>query len=145
MNRKFYRQQTEMRNKKDTYISKEDLIKVIADFIEMGHIENIAAMFRQDKENYLLCGDLISDERYMVRIGMAVLFEELSRCNPHDLPLAIPSLLAKLRSETNYVRGDAATLLGIIGTDEAREPLKSLLNDPDRQVVEIVQDILACP
>ncbi|MFH1215442.1 MAG: HEAT repeat domain-containing protein [Pseudomonadota bacterium] len=132
-----------MENKQGTNISREELIKVIADFIEMGHIENIVAMFRQEKEHYGLCGDLISDERYMVRIGMAVLFEELYVYNPADLVLAIPALLPKLQDEKSYVRGDAATLLGIIGTEQAREALKKMLNDQDKQVVEIVKDILS--
>ncbi|MBE0665879.1 MAG: HEAT repeat domain-containing protein, partial [Candidatus Aminicenantes bacterium] len=48
-------------------ISTRELIKTIADFIEMGHIENIVAMFKQEKEYYQYTGDLIRDERYMVR------------------------------------------------------------------------------
>ncbi|RJX28184.1 MAG: HEAT repeat domain-containing protein [Desulfurivibrio sp.] len=124
-------------------ISKQDLIKTIADFIEMGHIENIVAMFKQEKEYYQLTGELIKDERFMVRMGMAVLFEQLAENRKDDVPLAIASLLPVLAEKTPYMRGDAATLLGIIGTEEAKKPLRRLLDDPDPQVREIVKDILA--
>ncbi|MBU4263626.1 MAG: hypothetical protein KKC76_17360 [Proteobacteria bacterium] len=59
-------------------IDTKELIKTIADFIEMGHIENIVAMFKQDKEYYQFSGELIKDERFIVRMGMAVLFEQLA-------------------------------------------------------------------
>jgi len=123
-------------------ISTRELIKIIADFIEMGHIENIVAMFKQEKEYYQYTGDLIRDERYMVRIGMAVLFEQLAEIRRNDLSLAIPSLMPVLDEKTPYMRGDAATLLGIIGTEEAIKHIHRLINDPDPQVQEIVKDIL---
>jgi HEAT repeat protein len=123
-------------------ISTRELIKTIADFIEMGHIENIVAMFKQEKEYYQYTGDLIRDERYMVRIGMAVLFEQLAEIRRNDLSLAIPSLMPVLDEKTPYMRGDAATLLGIIGTEEAIKHIHRLINDPDPQVQEIVKDIL---
>lgn len=125
----------------DTAHAKE-LIKIIADFIEMGHIENIVAMFKQEKEYYQYTGDLIRDERFMVRMGMAVLFEQLAEVRKSDVSLAIPSLIPVLDEKTPYMRGDAATLLGIIGTGEAKKHLYKLINDPDPQVAEIVRDIL---
>lgn len=125
----------------DTAHAKE-LIKIIADFIEMGHIENIVAMFKQEKEYYQYTGDLIRDERFMVRMGMAVLFEQLAEIRKSDVSLAIPSLIPVLDEKTPYMRGDAATLLGIIGTGEAKKHLCKLINDPDPQVAEIVRDIL---
>lgn len=122
--------------------SSEEMVKTIADFIEAGHVENIVSMFKQEKEYYQYAGQLIRDERFMVRMGMAVLFEELAAARPQDVSLAVPSLLAVLEEETPYMRGDAATLLGIIGTDAAKEEIRKLLNDPDSQVKEIAADIL---
>ena len=75
-------------------ISDKEFIKTIADFIEMGHVENIVAMFKADSAYYRMTGTLIRDERFMVRMGMAVLFEELAQERPDDLVLAIPSGLA---------------------------------------------------
>ena len=122
--------------------SSEEMIQTIADFIELGHVENIVSMFKQEKDYYQYTGQLIRDERFMVRMGLAVLFEELAVARPQDVLLAVPSLLPVLQEEKPYLRGDAATLLGIIGTEEAREQIRKLLNDPDAQVKEIAEDIL---
>lgn len=108
----------------------------------MGHVENIVAMFKQDTSCYSLTGLLIQDERFMVRIGMAVLFKELKNIRPHEIELATPSLTPLLTSNTTYVRGEAATLLGIIGTKKALRATVALQDDPDPQVREIVADIL---
>lgn len=123
-------------------ISREELLKVIGDFLEMGHVENIVAMFKKDDSLYGLTGDLLRDERFAVRLGMAVLFEELVPLRPHDTSKAIDSLLPLLTETVPVLRGEAATILGIINTDEALHTLKPLRNDPDPQVAEIVGDIL---
>ena len=123
-------------------INDNDLKKVIGDFIELGHVENIVAMFKQDPSLYRFTCDLLQDERFAVRIGMAVLFEELVTVRPKDVPLAIPALVPLLEDETPWIRGEAANLLGIIGTSDALAHLKQLVNDPDPQVAEIAQDAL---
>lgn len=119
-----------------------DLCKVIGDFLELGHVENIISMFKQDSKLYGLIGDLLRDERFAVRLGVAVLFEELAKVKPDDVPLAIPVLLPLLKETNPVLRGEAATILGIIGGDEVMENLQVLRNDPDQQVLEIVLDIL---
>lgn len=121
---------------------RREMLALIGDIIEMGLVENIAAMFRQDCDLYALTGDLLRDERFIVRVGMAVLFEELAVTRPDDLHLAVPCLLPLLRDRIPYVRGDAATLLGIIATPEALAAIAPLLHDSDPQVAEIVRDIL---
>ena len=120
-----------------------DLLKVIGDFLELGHVENIVAMFKQDRSLYSLTGELIRDERFTVRLGVAVLFEELAALRPDDLQLAIPALQPLLEESNPILRGEAATILGIIGGGEAIANLRTLQNDPDQQVLEIVTDILA--
>jgi hypothetical protein len=119
-----------------------DLLKVIADFLELGHVENIVAMFKQDSSLYNLTGNLVRDERFTVRLGVAVLFEELAVIIPNDLPLAIPSLLPLLRETNPLLRGEAATILGIIGTRAAHKHLLPLADDPDPRVREIITDII---
>jgi HEAT repeat protein len=119
-----------------------DLVKVIGDFLELGHVENIVAMFKQDRSLYSLTGDLLRDERFAVRLGVAVLFEELAVIKPADLRLTIPVLLPLLEETNPILRGEAATILGIIGGQEAIGSLQTLQNDPDQQVLEIVTDIL---
>ena len=122
--------------------SRKELLQVIGDFLEMGHLENIVAMFKKDDSLYALTADLLRDERFAVRLGMAVLFEELVRLRPDDTPKAIASLLPLLTETVPVLRGEAANILGIISTNEALRSLKPLRNDPDPQVAEIVGDIL---
>lgn len=124
-------------------IKDEELLQVIADFIEKGLVENIIIMFKRDTSLYPLTGELLRDERFMVRMGVAVLFEELKAIRPDDVKLAIPSLLSLLKDDTPYVRGEAVTILGIIGTDEARNYIELMLDDPDPQVSEIARDIVS--
>lgn len=122
---------------------KSELITVIADFLEMGHVENIMAMFKQDPALYALSGELLRDERFMVRMGMAVLFEEMKVLRPQEVALAIPSLLPILAEETPWMRGEAVNLLGIINTPEALGHIQALANDPEPQIREMVADILS--
>ena len=119
------------------------LIQVIGDFLEMGHVENILAMFKQDPSHYKLTGELLRDERFMVRMGVAVLFEELKILRPAEIPLAIPALVPLLTEETPWMRGEAVNILGIIGTDEALALLRPLAGDQEPQIREMVADILA--
>lgn len=123
-------------------ISREELLQVIGDFLEMGHVENIVAMFKKDESLYELTGDLLRDERYAVRLGTAVLFEELVQIRPQHTSKAIPILQPLLSEPVPALRGEAANILGIIGTDKAFRSLSPLRNDPDPQVAEIVRDIL---
>jgi HEAT repeat protein len=120
-----------------------EMLSLIGDFLEMGHVENIAAMFRQDPGLYALTADLISDERFVVRLGMAVLFEELAATRPEEAQRAVPVLLPLLGEDVPLVRGEAATLLGIIATPEALAAIALLQEDPDPQVAEIARDIMA--
>jgi hypothetical protein len=125
-----------------TPIGNEELVEVIKDFLELGHVENIIAMFKQDSKLYELTGDILNDERFIVRMGVTVLFEELVVIRPKEISLAVPSLSLLLKEEAPYLRGDAANILGIIGTPEALELLKSLKSDPEPQVVEIVNEFI---
>lgn len=123
-------------------VSDEELKKVIADFLEMGHIENIVAMFRQDPKYYSWSGDLLKDERFNVRLGMAVLFEELKILQPDQLEKAVPSLLPLLDAEEPLYRGEAISLLGVVNSPEALFHIKAKKNDPSPQVREMVELIL---
>lgn len=127
---------------KKSAVSDEELLQVIADFLAMGHVENIVAMFHQNPRYFSWTGQLINDERFAVRLGVSVLFEYLLERCPEQVHLAIPSLIEQLHSPTSWVRGEAANVLGIIGSPAALAPLSALLNDESPQVIEIVRDIL---
>ncbi len=123
-------------------VSDADLLQVMADFLNMGHVENIVAMYRQDRRYYDWTGDLLTDERFAVRLGVSVLFEYLVEDGPDNVALAVPSLVRQLGNEKSWVRGEALSVLGIIGSREALAWVKTMVVDPDEQVVEIARDIL---
>ncbi|MEW6594968.1 MAG: HEAT repeat domain-containing protein [Thermodesulfobacteriota bacterium] len=123
-------------------VAEQELWQVMADFLDMGHVENIMAMVRQDPSFYRFTGDLLRDERFMVRVGVAVLFEAMREERPNEVALAIPSLKPLLSEPTPWVRGEAANILGLINTPEALELLATLRDDPEPQIREIVGDYL---
>ena len=125
-----------------TEVSDEELRKVIGDFLEMGHVDNIVAMFRRQPSYYDWSGALLDDERFAVRLGLTVLFEELKRLQPDDLPLAVPSLASRLSASNPTIRGEAIGLLGIIATDEAIDHVRAMTSDPDSRVREMVELVL---
>lgn len=129
--------------KKTAEVSDEELLKVIADFLEMGHVENIVEMFKQDCRYYQWVGQLLTDERFAVRLGVSVLFEYLIEERPGDVELALPSLTGVLAHEMPWVRGEAISVLSIIGTRPATAIIQTMQKDPDPQVAAVVQDILS--
>jgi len=124
-------------------VSDEELLKVIADFLEMGHVENIVAMFKQEPRYYQWVGNLLHDERFAVRLGVSVLFEYLVAERPDDVNLAIPSLAGALRHEAYWTRGEAVSVLAIINNDDALALVKTMVDDPAPEVAAVARDILA--
>ena len=123
-------------------VSDEELKKVISDFLDQGHVENIVAMFRREPKYYTWTGEILRDERFSVRLGVSVLFEELQAMQPDKLALAIPSLTELLLADEPLWRGEAVSILGIIGTAEALAQIHRLRNDPSAQVREMVALVL---
>ena len=123
-------------------VSDAELKKVIADFLEMGHVENIIAMFMQEPRYYEWTGDLLRDERFAVRLGMSVLFEELKAQQSEELHRAEHSLITALASEQSWVRGEALSVLAIIGSEAALAQVRRHLDDPAPEVAEVAKDIL---
>ncbi len=123
-------------------VSDKELKKVIADFLEMGYVENIFEMFKQDSRYYAWVGELLDDERFNVRLGISVLFENLKVHCAGDIHLAIPSLCQALENGPPHVRGEAVSVLGIIGNTEARLCVNRALQDESPQVREVARDVL---
>lgn len=123
-------------------VSDDEMQTVIADFLEMGHVDNIIALFKQKPHYHTWSGTLLTDQRFAVRLGLAVLYEYLVIESTDDIYLAVPSLAEALKNDKEWVRGEAVNLLGIIGSDQAISLVKTMTNDPSPQVVEIVTDIL---
>ena len=123
-------------------VSDSELKKVIADFLEMGHVENIVSMFKKEPLYFEWAGEILQDERFNVRLGLTILFEEFQTQRLDDMSRAIPSLKIVLDHESSLIRGEAIGILGIIGNDEALELIHSKQNDPNPQVREMVAFVL---
>ena len=123
-------------------VSDQELKSVIADFLDQGHVENIIAMFRREPSYYAWTGDLLQDDRFSVRLGLFVLFEELIKLQPEKTVLTIPSLIEVLENPEPLLRVEAVSLLGMIGTKEAISHIRLLENDENPQVREMVTIIL---
>ena len=131
------------RESRPTEVSDEELLKVMADFLEMGYVENIVAMFKQEPRYYQWTGQLLVDERFAVRLGVSVLFEYLVEDRPGDVHLAVPSLKKALQHQTSWARGEAVSVLAIIATDEAIALVKTVVDDPAPEVAAVARDILS--
>ncbi len=129
-------------NRNQHNIPEDELLTVIADFLAMGHVDNIRAMFKQTPEYLAFSGTILNDERFNVRLGMAVLFEYLIEECPDEMYRALPSLSQQLQNDHQWVRGEAVNLLGIIGSAKALTLVAALAHDPSPQVAEIVRDII---
>jgi HEAT repeat protein len=123
-------------------VSDAELKKVIGDFLEQGHVENIVSMFKRNPDYYTWTGELLDDQRFNVRLGISILFEELKKIQPELLPLAIPSLSLLLASDSANIRGEAISVLGIIGNPAALVLVRSMAADPSPQIREIVELVL---
>lgn len=125
-------------------VSDEELKSVIADFLAQGHVDNIVAMFRREPIYIPWTADILQDERFSVRLGISVLFEELKLQVPQQqLELAVPSLTKLLVSSEPSLRGEAASVIGIIGGPETVQLIRPLTKDIDPQVREIAAMIIA--
>ncbi|MEN8189368.1 MAG: HEAT repeat domain-containing protein [Thermodesulfobacteriota bacterium] len=120
----------------------EELKEVIRDFLEMGHVENIISMFKRDPFYYEWTGDILSDDRFNVRLGVSILFEELREIQPELIHLAVPSLLHLIEDSPPHIRGEAVSVLGIIASPESLTAVAALVDDKDPQVAEVARDIM---
>ena len=120
----------------------ESTIKMIADHMENGFLENIAAMFRQDKSYYPYIGDLMGDERGQVRIGTFALVEILMEEDLESIISAIPSIAKLLKDENPTIRGDAEHLLGSIGQEDALPYLSAISDEKSALVRETIEEAI---
>ncbi len=115
---------------------------MIADYMEKGFLENIVDMFRHDKSLYPLIGNLMTDDRMRVRLGITALVETLSKEDSDNIPRSINSIAKLLKEPNSTTRGDAAYLLGIIGHADALPHLEDVLSDDNAQVREIAVEAI---
>ncbi len=127
-----------MEDEEDT----ESTLKMLADYMENGFLENIIDMFKHDTSYFPLIGRMLGDERMGVRIGTIALVESLKAERIENIQLAVPGIAQLLADESPTIRGDAAYLLGIIGHKNALPFLSNTSEDESELVREAVQEAI---
>lgn len=115
---------------------------MIVDYMDKGFLENIIDMFKHDVSLYACVGDLMKDERLMVRIGVSALIDTLKDEEPEDISKAIPSILPLLKDQNPVLRSDAAYFLGMIGHKDVLPFLTEVANDKDENVRIIAKEAI---
>jgi len=127
---------------KPLHIDPSDIKIMIADYMEKGFLENIIDMFKHDASLYTYIGELMKDERLIVRIGISALLDTLKTEDPENISKAIPSILPLLKDKNPVLRSDAAYFIGMIGNKESIPLLKEAAKDEDENVTVIAQEAI---
>ncbi len=119
-----------------------DMKTMLIDYMGKGFLDNIIALFRQDSTVYRYLADMLGDDNIRVRLGATALVEELARDNRRELQSAVPGVVALLKHENPTIRGDAASVLGIIKDKGSAGALRECLEDSHPGVREAARDAL---
>lgn len=120
----------------------ESTLKMIADYMDGGYLDNIIDMFKHDESYYPFIGNLLGDERSMVRIGSVALVETLKDEYADNVLKAIPGIAKLLKDPNAVIRGDAAYMLGIIGHTDALLFLEEAHDDENELVRETIEEAI---
>ncbi len=120
-----------------------EMKSMLIDYMGKGFLENIIALFRQDSTVYRHIADMLGDDNIRVRLGATALVEELARDHRKELQSSVPGVVALLRHENPTIRGDAASVLGIIRDKTSAGALRECLQDSHPGVQEAARDALA--
>ena len=116
---------------------------MLIEYMGKGFLDNIIAMFRQDRSLFRFVADMLGAGDLRVRIGTVALVEEMAAEHGSELRAAVPGLIELLNHGNPTVRGDAASVLGTIKDRSARAALKACLQDSHPGVREAARDALA--
>ena len=116
---------------------------MLIEYMGNGFLENIIALFKQDRSLYRFIADMLGDENLGVRLGATALVEELVAEHREELMAAVPGIIELLKRESPTIRGDAASVLGIIKDASAIDALRICLHDNHPGVREVARDALA--
>jgi len=120
----------------------QEMRDMLIDYMGRGFLDNITALFRQDATVYRFIADMVGSENMRVRLGATALVEELARDHRQELRSSVPGLIGLLRHENPTVRGDAASVLGIIQDKSSEDALRESLKDSNPGVREAAREAL---
>ena len=115
---------------------------MLIEYMGKGFLDNIIAMFRQDRSLYRFVADMLGDDQIRVRLGATALVEELVREHRDGFADAVPGIITLLKHENPTIRGDALSVLGTIGARDARGAIEACLSDVHPGVREAAQEAL---
>jgi HEAT repeat protein len=115
---------------------------MLIEYMGKGFLENIIALFKEDRSLYRFLAAMLGDDNLRVRLGATALVEELAAEHREELRSAVPGVIELLRHENPTVRGDAASALGIIRDPSAVGALRVCLHDVHPGVREVARDAL---
>jgi len=123
-------------------MTESELKDMLIEYMGKGFLENIIDMFKHDPSLFRFLPDLISSENTRVRIGAVALVEELRDFFKDRIEETLPTLVRLLENGDDTLRGDIAYLLSILNTPSAHDILKTLSNDENPDIREIVEETL---
>ncbi len=116
---------------------------MLIEYMSNGFLDNIISLLTQDSLLYRFIPDLLGDESLRVRLGATALVEELVADHREELKVVVPEIIGLLKNENPTIRGDAASVLGIIKDPSAIEALRISRHDSHPGVREVACDALA--
>jgi HEAT repeat protein len=116
---------------------------MLIDYMGKGFLDNIVALCRQDLSVIRFIPDMLGADNIRVRLGATALVEELAPQYRNELRTAVPGLIELLKHENPTIRGDVASVLGIIKDRSAENALQMSLEDDHPGVREAARDALA--
>ena len=116
--------------------------EMILDYMNQGFLDNIVALMKQDEALLQMLPDMMKDERIKVRLGTASLLEQLVEWDAAKLFSLIPAFALLLADENPTIRGDAASVLEMIGNPDALVYLNQFKNEENLQVREIILEAI---
>jgi HEAT repeat protein len=116
---------------------------MLVEYMGKGFLENIIALLKQDRSLYRFIADMLGDENLRVRLGAMALVEELVAGHREELGAAVQGIIELLKHENPTIRGDAASVLGIIKDPSAIDALRACLHDVHPGVREVARDALS--
>ncbi len=115
---------------------------MLIDYRGKGFLDNIIALCKQDYTVFRFIPDLLGAENIRVRLGAAALVEEIAPHYGNELRIAVPGLTELLKHKNPTIRGNAASLLGIIKDRTSENALRMGLRDDHPDVRDAARDAL---